>query len=37
VSMLPGSYFETPYGYIGAITGIWSEVSGNARVTEFTP
>jgi len=37
VSMLPGSYFETPFGYIGDISGIWSEVSGNARVTEFTP
>ncbi|HNP72988.1 MAG TPA: hypothetical protein PLO33_10805 [Kouleothrix sp.] len=32
----PGATVEIPAGYTGAITGIWSSATGNARVTEFT-
>ena len=33
-----GGYYETPYGYSGAITGIWSaDSTGYVNVTEFTP
>jgi len=37
VDMLPGSYYEIPYGYTGVIHGIWASATGSARVTEFTP
>ncbi len=37
VDMLPGSYYEIPYGYTGVIHGIWASATGAARVTEFTP
>lgn len=36
VQMQPNDYFETPFGYTGAIDGIWSAANGNARVTELT-
>jgi hypothetical protein len=35
VLMLPNSYYEVPFGYIGRIDGIWASATGNARVTEF--
>jgi hypothetical protein len=35
VDMLPGAYYELPFGYTGALHGIWAAATGNARVTEF--
>lgn len=36
ISMM--GYYEVPFNYVGIIDGIWSpNVSGDARVTEFTP
>lgn len=30
------NYFEVPYGYTGAITGIWaSDSTGSANITEY--
>lgn len=37
VRMVPQSYYEVPFDYVGAITGIWDVADGDARVTEFTP
>jgi len=31
-----GSYYEVPFGYVGAINGYWDAANGYARVTEFT-
>jgi hypothetical protein len=37
VKMLPDSYYEVPFGYTGAIDGIWSsDASGAARITEIS-
>lgn len=36
VALVAGAYYEIPFGYTGAITGIWASASGAARVTEFT-
>lgn len=36
VKVAADGYYETPYGYTGAIVGIWASANGNARVTEFT-
>jgi hypothetical protein len=36
VLMLPGEYYETPFGYTGILTGISDVVTGAARVTEVT-
>lgn len=37
VRMLPGDYYEVPFGYTGIIDGIWAaDASGAARVTELT-
>jgi hypothetical protein len=36
VQMIPGAYFEVPYGYTGQIDGIWSGAVGNARITELS-
>ncbi len=34
---LQDDYYEVPYGYTGAIDGIWSsDAGGNARITELT-
>jgi hypothetical protein len=30
------AYFEMPFGYTGAITGIWASATGSARVVEYT-
>lgn len=34
--VLGGGYYEVPYGYTGAIAGIWSAANGKALVREFT-
>lgn len=31
-----GYYWESPFGYTGLITAVWSSATGNARVTEVT-
>lgn len=36
VKMFQNDYFETPFGYTGAIDGIWDVATGNARITEVT-
>ncbi len=35
VRMLPNAYYELPFHYAGAISGIWAAANGNARITEF--
>lgn len=35
VRMIPGSYYENPYGYTGRIDGIWVSANGQARMTEL--
>jgi len=30
-----GDYWETPYGYSGVASGIWSAINGEALVTEI--
>jgi hypothetical protein len=29
-------YYEVPFGFTGAITGIWAAANGSANITEFT-
>lgn len=36
VKLDAGGYYETPYGYTGAIAGSWSAANGNALVREFS-
>lgn len=36
VAMAASSYFEAPFGYTGAIDGIWTSATGNARITELS-
>ena len=37
VQLAQNDYFEVPFGYTGAITGIWaSDAGGAANVAEFT-
>lgn len=31
-----GGYYEVPFGYTGAVRGIWASATGNARITELT-
>lgn len=31
----PFAYYEVPFGYVGAIDGIWASATGNARITEL--
>lgn len=31
----PFSYYEVPFGYVGAIDAIWASATGNARITEI--
>jgi hypothetical protein len=31
----PDGYIETPYGYVGIVTAVWTSATGNARVGEF--
>lgn len=35
VQMASNTYFEVPFGYTGAIVGIWASANGSANVTEF--
>ncbi len=32
----PDDYYELPYHYTGAVSGIWTVANGNAVITEFT-
>lgn len=37
VQLAQNAYFEVPFGYTGAITGIWaSDAGGSANVAEYT-
>lgn len=36
VALAPQAYYEVPFGYTGAIDGIASAATGNARITELT-
>jgi hypothetical protein len=36
IKIAPGGYYEVPFGYTGAITGVWSAATGSARITELT-
>lgn len=36
VKMMPGDYYEIPFGFTGRLDGLWASVNGNARVTELT-
>jgi hypothetical protein len=36
VKVQPEEYFEVPFGYTGAIDGIWASATGSARITELT-
>jgi hypothetical protein len=35
VDMLPGAYYEVPFGFFGAVFAIWANATGAARITEF--
>lgn len=35
VKLDPSGYYEVPFGFTGAISGIWSAVNGSALVREF--
>lgn len=37
LQMVPGSYFEVPFRYTGAVSGIWPVANGFARITEILP
>ena len=36
VKMVADAYYEVPFGYTGAIRGIWASATGSARVGEIT-
>jgi len=36
VQMGAGAYYEVPFGYTGALKGIWASATGAARITELT-
>jgi hypothetical protein len=36
VQLAAGAYYEVPFGYTGAIKGIWSAANGSARIMEYT-
>lgn len=36
VKLAAASYYEVPFGYTGAVNGIWDTATGAARVCEFT-
>lgn len=36
VKLTPGAYYEDPYRYVGAVTGLWSAAVGQALVTEYS-
>lgn len=35
LQMAANGYYEVPFGYVGAIDGIWASATGNARITEL--
>lgn len=35
VQMASNTYFEVPFGYTGAISGIWASSNGQANITEY--
>lgn len=35
VQMATNTYYEVPFGFTGAITGIWASANGSANITEF--
>lgn len=35
VQLAAGGYYEVPYGYIGAIAGVWSSATGIARLSDI--
>lgn len=36
VTAPPYAYYELPYGYVGAVAGIWATATGNCRITEIS-
>jgi hypothetical protein len=36
VQLSAGAYYEVPFGFSGAVTGLWASANGNARLTEIT-
>lgn len=34
--LVENAYYEVPYGFTGAVTGVWASATGAARVTEIT-
>lgn len=36
VKIAAGGYYEVPFGYIGAISGIWDVATGSARICELS-
>jgi len=36
VQMAANTYYEIPYGYTGAVQGIWASANGQANMTELT-
>ncbi len=36
VQINPSGYYETPFGYTGVVSGIWSSATGTALITELT-
>lgn len=35
VQIPSNGYYEVPYGFTGAISGIWASANGSANITEF--
>lgn len=36
VQIAAGGYWESPFNYTGAVTGIWASANGAASITEYT-
>jgi hypothetical protein len=36
IQIAAGGYYECPFGYVGAIYGIWASATGDARITELS-
>ncbi len=36
VKLVSGGYYEMPFGFTGAIHGIWDAANGTAEIREFT-
>jgi hypothetical protein len=35
VQIPSNGYYEVPYGFTGAVSGIWASANGSANITEF--